>query len=315
MALQGDTIHDLPLFRLGEVADAELEIDATTSGNGPRQSGRIKVSDLGGARATNELTGSPKSVIYLTQAEAIAAGREGVATLDLIAPLTVATGTMAYIDLPSDGNHWRVARYDGNPEPAFKGFYDGDGERYYNLSSDGLVGLQWVVADASTPVPPVPGSVSAAEIFSFLEEGPGITLTLTGNKIVISTKAAAPPRPPAPTKVLVDDIGNTLSALLVPGYTTVAEYGSFGSAGFEAPGSAITAGAYIQNGRLYLPGITGPHDIGTVGLYVLGSGARPDGFPATNDRAFTGATATGGTITPGPTAGDPGIIVFTTTSY
>jgi|GEM_PF-7009224 len=97
----------------------------------------------------NERIGGLKSVIYLTQAEAVAAGRAGVATLDQLDPLTCSTGTLAYIDLPPTGTaRWRVLVYDERPLGSVgqvNAYFDGSGTRNYNLSpTTGLASLKWV---------------------------------------------------------------------------------------------------------------------------------------------------------------------------
>jgi len=97
----------------------------------------------------NERVGGLKSVIYLTQAEAVAAGRAGVATLDQLDPLTCCTGTQAYIDLPPTGTaKARVLVYDDRPVGSpgqVLAYFDGGAQRNYNLSpATGLASLKWV---------------------------------------------------------------------------------------------------------------------------------------------------------------------------
>jgi len=97
----------------------------------------------------NERVGGLKSVIYLTQAEAVAAGRSGVATLDQLDALTCCTGTLAYVDLPPAGTaKLRVLVYDDRPTGSagqVLAYFDGSGTRNYNLApSTGLASLKWV---------------------------------------------------------------------------------------------------------------------------------------------------------------------------
>jgi len=97
----------------------------------------------------NERVGGLKSVVYLTKAEAVAAGRSTVATLDQLDPLTCSTGTLAYIDLPPAGtSKWRVLVYDDRPAGSagqVLAYFDGSGTRNYSISpATGLASLKWV---------------------------------------------------------------------------------------------------------------------------------------------------------------------------
>ncbi|MBX0290953.1 hypothetical protein K3G63_10915 [Hymenobacter sp. HSC-4F20] len=92
--------------------------------------------------------------------------------------------------------------------------------------------------------------------------------------------------PDAPTGAQVDDVSNIFSHLAVPGYASASDYEL--EKADEAAGFATPAGIYSQGGRIYYPGITGPHSIGSVRGRVKASGARPAGGFVSNTTAFTG---------------------------
>ena len=95
--------------------------------------------------------------------------------------------------------------------------------------------------------------------------------------------------PARPTGVQVDDTGNIFSHLAVPGYASASEYElekADVAAGYSTP-----ADIYAQGGRIYYPGITGPHSVGSVRARVKASGSRPAGESVSNATAFTGPPA------------------------
>ncbi|TGD82878.1 PKD domain-containing protein [Hymenobacter wooponensis] len=100
--------------------------------------------------------------------------------------------------------------------------------------------------------------------------------------------------PPAPKGAQVDDVGNIFSHLAVPGYASASDYElekADVAAGFSTP-----TDIYSQGGRIYYPGITGPHSVGSVRARVKASGGRPAGEFVSNATAFTGPV-----VVPGPT--------------
>ncbi|SNC67353.1 hypothetical protein SAMN06265337_1921 [Hymenobacter gelipurpurascens] len=100
--------------------------------------------------------------------------------------------------------------------------------------------------------------------------------------------------PATPTGAQVDDVGNIFSHLAVPGYASAADYElekADVAAGFSTPENI-----YAQGGRIYYPGITGPHSVGSVHARVKASGGRPAGQFVSNATAFTGPV-----VVPGPT--------------
>lgn len=237
------------------------------------------------------------------------------------APIPDADSAELFRQLALKANRTELTQGLAGKEPAFKPFttqeLDQDKGAFAGLALRPLLKL---LINALPLSADAPYQLTAEAVFAVVQGESGIDITLSDNKqkAVWSSNLqipANPQRPLAPSDVRVNDTANTLDALLTPGYTTASQYGTIGVPGFPDGTPLSAAGGYVENGRLYATGITGEHAVGTVGVYVLGSGARPDGFPATNDRAFTGPTPIGGTITPGTTVGEPGIIVFTTTSY
>jgi hypothetical protein len=107
--------------------------------------------------------------------------------------------------------------------------------------------------------------------------------------------------PDAPTEALVDDVSNTFSAKLVPGFPALANYQAF-TPTFPAPFLLSAATGYIQNGRVYVKNIVGPAGIGQVGLSVAASGSRPASMFVLNTEAFSGTAtppddpSTGGSV-------------------
>ena len=100
-------------------------------------------------RGPNARLSLAKGVIFLTQAEAVAAGRPEAASLDQLDPLDCCIGTVCYVDLPpSSTSCWRLLTYDDRPTGSpgqLRVYFDGNGQRNYNLSPlDGLCGAKWV---------------------------------------------------------------------------------------------------------------------------------------------------------------------------
>jgi lysophospholipase L1-like esterase len=105
--------------------------------------------------------------------------------------------------------------------------------------------------------------------------------------------------PVAPTNVQVDDAHDLMSVQVVPGYDAYAQYQAFypGSKGRVPLNSDI---AYQVDNRIFLK-FAGAAAVGEVGIGVAGSGNRPEGAFATNDKVFTGtvvATPAGDTVAP-----------------
>lgn len=158
--------------------------------------------------------------------------------------------------------------------------------------------------------------------FTLIQEGqfgthPEFTSQADLNAYVLSQVAngVAVTVPDAPKGAQVDDVGNIFSHLAVPGYASAADYElekADVAAGFSTPEDI-----YAQGGRIYYPGITGPHSVGSVRARVKASGGRPAGQFVSNATAFTGPV-----VVPSPTltqaqpasgkAGDQ--IVFTGTN-
>ncbi|WP_354578709.1 hypothetical protein [Hymenobacter sp. UYP22] len=129
------------------------------------------------------------------------------------------------------------------------------------------------------------GEALTAQVLSTLtQQGTGITLAVVDGKLLIS--ATSQQAPEAPRNPQTDDVSNIFSHALVTGFPSAADYELEKSA--EAAGYSVRADAYVQNGRVYFPGITGPHTVGTVRSRVVASGSRPAGAPVSNTMAFTG---------------------------
>jgi len=96
-----------------------------------------------GDSAPNKNKTPYKPVIFLTQADAIAAGRPDCATLEGLDPLTLCTGTIARVDLyPGASGTELILLYD--PQGPIRAFIDGNFQRYYGLTQDGLNPMSWV---------------------------------------------------------------------------------------------------------------------------------------------------------------------------
>ncbi|MDF7810494.1 IPT/TIG domain-containing protein [Hymenobacter sp. YC55] len=102
--------------------------------------------------------------------------------------------------------------------------------------------------------------------------------------------------PAKPTDIRVDDVANTLSAKLVPGYPSLVLYEGFGFPGIAGTVPLTSENAYIQDGYLFMQGLSGPIDIDGAGFRVAANGSQPAGPFATNPRPFTGPA-----VVPGPT--------------
>jgi hypothetical protein len=105
--------------------------------------------------------------------------------------------------------------------------------------------------------------------------------------------------PAKPANALVDDIGDTLSVDVVPGFITISDYQGYSP---YTGGTVILTNTtgYIQNNRVYFK-VVGPAGIDNVGIGVAASGSRPAGPFATNKQVFTGVVVTtpaGDTISP-----------------
>jgi hypothetical protein len=88
-----------------------------------------------------------KQVTFITRAEAIAANRPTVATLDELDPLTLCTGTVVRVDLyPGASGTELILVYDDRPNPfvGLRAYIDGNFKLYKDLTSDGLNPQKWV---------------------------------------------------------------------------------------------------------------------------------------------------------------------------
>lgn len=86
-----------------------------------------------------------KQVIFLTKADAIAAGRPDCATLEELDPLTLCTGTVVRVDLyPGAPGTELILVYDGSPNNQLRTYIDGNFKLYPNLTQDGLNPQKWV---------------------------------------------------------------------------------------------------------------------------------------------------------------------------
>ncbi|RSK50127.1 hypothetical protein [Hymenobacter rigui] len=153
-------------------------------------------------------------------------------------------------------------------------------------------------------------ALTAAILASITQQGPGITLSVVNGKLLIS--ATSQPAPEAPRNPQTDDVSNIFSHSLVTGFPSASDYELEKSA--EAAGYSVRTDAYVQNGRVYFPGITGPHAVGTVRSRVVASGSRPAGTPVSNTVAFTGPVADAGSITFLDVQGSDAIPSFTVTA-
>lgn len=148
-------------------------------------------------------------------------------------------------------------------------------------------------AGTTEPVakPTAAAAVTQQQMLALLEEGPGISITPHNGRVLISNTVAAIPsqqQPAAPADGRVDDTGNTLSGLLVPGFPAAADYEVFGVPGQVGLVNLAAAGGNAEGGRIYSRGLTGEIAIEATGIRVAASGARPAGKWLLNNRAFTG---------------------------
>lgn len=104
--------------------------------------------------------------------------------------------------------------------------------------------------------------------------------------------------PARPTDGQVDDVADTYSVALVPGFAVLSDYQGYSP---YTTGTVILTNStgYIQNGRVYLKNVTGPAGVNDVGIGVAASGARPAGPFLTNQQPFTGTAVI---VTPPPAA-------------
>ncbi|RSK29840.1 fibronectin type III domain-containing protein [Hymenobacter metallilatus] len=141
-----------------------------------------------------------------------------------------------------------------------------------------------LVTDTDTAIGAGGAELTAQLLNAVVEAGSGITISVVNNKLRISAATVA--QPEAPRNPQTDDVSNIFSHSLVAGFPSASEYELEKST--EAAGYSVRIDAYVQNGRVYFPGITGPHGVGTVRSRVVASGSRPAGFSVSNAVAFTG---------------------------
>ncbi|RSK33950.1 fibronectin type III domain-containing protein [Hymenobacter metallilatus] len=94
----------------------------------------------------------------------------------------------------------------------------------------------------------------------------------------------------------VDDVANTFSAQLVAGFPALVQYEGFGFPGVAGIVPLTSSNAYIQNGRIYLQGLTGSIAVDEVGFRVAASGSQPAGPFVLNKQVFTGPVAPVATV-------------------
>jgi hypothetical protein len=175
------------------------------------------------------------------------------------------------------------------------------------------------VTDGTTQLalPVTQGSqITQGQLLSLLEAGEGITITAHEGRVLISSTVASVPspvRPVAPTDGQVDDRANTFSGVAVPGFASYADYVYFTPASGGVQPLVAPIG-YQAGNRIVLSGLSGDYLPGDVGIAVAASGNRPQGVFLVNQTGFTSAGG-GGTITPGPSSGTPGILVYPSTAY
>lgn len=145
-----------------ELQEAAFEVSTLGGPDGARLTKQVSTEQLkevfGGGGATNDVVGGPKSVIFLTHEDAVAAGRPTDLSLDQIPQNTITGGNLAYVDLPTNGQHHYIAKYDGSATPQLRTFIDGRGVPDFNRSpQDGLVPLHWLpVNSPAAGVPAYP---------------------------------------------------------------------------------------------------------------------------------------------------------------
>ncbi|MCA8829426.1 hypothetical protein [Hymenobacter pini] len=144
---------------------------------------------------------------------------------------------------------------------------------------------------------------------------PGLATSAEAWEYVLrKLQTLAPVAPGQPAQGQVDDVTNTFSALLVPGFIALVQYEGFGWPGVAGIVPLTSENAYMQNGRIYLKGLTGPIGIGEVGFRVAASGSQPAGPFVLNKEPFTGPVAETGSITFLDVQGSDAISTFTVTA-
>lgn len=194
---------------------------------------------------------------------------------------------------PAPGANWRaVASFSGAASVAAAGITDATAAGRAMLTAADAPS-QLALVDKLTIAANSQGGTHPA--FSRAYGPPGLLLWLL--RSVVAVQSAAPVlAPAAPANVSIDDAADTMAMDLVAGFVSIGDYEAYGVTG--VPGTVpFTQVGDVQGGRLVLRGLTGPHDVGTVGVRVAGTGNRPAGAWAMNDRAFTGSPV----VVPDPT--------------
>lgn len=121
-----------------------------------------------GVVATNEVVGGFKSVLFLNQEEAAAAGRAGDLSLDQIDSLTIVNGNLARTEFARNGVHDYRAAYDGSPDPSFLGYLDGDGVKRPEHFGQygGLAPLKWYPVNSPAATVPAYPMLPAGYVFT-----------------------------------------------------------------------------------------------------------------------------------------------------
>jgi hypothetical protein len=157
LTAQGDYISDLDpvLTPIKELPGGLFELDLLTGPvAGAYVSKKLTVEQLLEYLAAMA-TGGPAQirtywpVIFLTKAEAIAAGRPNCATLDQLDPTLLCTGSVARVDLyPGAPGTELILVYDTRADQSTAGgiraYIDGNFQLYKDLTPDGLNPLKWV---------------------------------------------------------------------------------------------------------------------------------------------------------------------------
>ncbi|SNC62212.1 hypothetical protein SAMN06265337_0625 [Hymenobacter gelipurpurascens] len=136
--------------------------------------------------------------------------------------------------------------------------------------------------------------LTATSLKGLLEQGTGIDIAVVGGKVRISGQTVS--QPVAPRNPRTDDVANIFYHDLVVGFPSPSDYELEKSA--EEAGYSVHADAYVQDGKVYFPGMSGPHPAGSVRSRVVASGNRPAGMSVANLVAFTGPVVV---VVPGPT--------------
>ncbi|UOQ53040.1 hypothetical protein [Hymenobacter cellulosivorans] len=144
-------------------------------------------------------------------------------------------------------------------------------------------------AALGTEIPTIPSSFTPITANQYGQH-PAFTTQAGLNAYVLGiiTTGLFITQPAAPTGALVDDVGNTFSHNLVGGFDSASDYElRTGSTAVYT----VRNTAYVQNGRVYYPGLSAAYAIGEVSARVTASGARPAGGAVSNAQAFTGPAA------------------------